>query len=223
MCAPTSPTSASSTASRVLIVDDDVRNDLRARVDLEARGMGVAYAETGAEGIELLQARDDIDLVLLDIDDARDGQLRDRPLVARCPAWRHADHRGHRQGDARGTASGRSPPARPRLRPASVDLRPAALADGDLSYPAATAPGGGQPHAAWRRSRGAEGAPEERAAPGPRAEGPGEGGGGILIVDDRRNLNNLGEPAPSPSARRIVLARSGGRGPCGSSSPSASR
>jgi signal transduction histidine kinase/DNA-binding response OmpR family regulator/HAMP domain-containing protein len=52
---------------RVLIVDDDVRNVFALASALEARGMEVAYAETGAEGIEVLQARDDIDIVLLDV------------------------------------------------------------------------------------------------------------------------------------------------------------
>jgi CheY-like chemotaxis protein len=52
---------------RVLIVDDDVRNVFALASALEGRGMEVAYAETGAEGIELLQARDDIDIVLLDV------------------------------------------------------------------------------------------------------------------------------------------------------------
>ena len=52
---------------RVLIVDDDVRNVFALASALEARGMEVAYAETGAEGIEVLQARQDIDIVLLDV------------------------------------------------------------------------------------------------------------------------------------------------------------
>jgi CheY-like chemotaxis protein len=51
----------------VLIVDDDVRNVFALASALEARGMEVAYAETGAEGIEVLQARQDIDIVLLDV------------------------------------------------------------------------------------------------------------------------------------------------------------
>jgi CheY-like chemotaxis protein len=54
-------------AKRVLIVDDDVRNVFALASALEARGMDVAYAETGAEGIDLLTSRHDIDIVLMDV------------------------------------------------------------------------------------------------------------------------------------------------------------
>jgi anti-anti-sigma factor len=51
--------------------------------------------------------------------------------------------------------------------------------------------------------------PEERAAPGPRAEGPGEAGAGILVVDDRRSNLVALEALLEPLGRRIVLAQSG--------------
>jgi CheY-like chemotaxis protein len=52
---------------KVLIVDDDVRNVFALASVLEANGMDVVYAENGREGIEVLQANPDIDLVLMDV------------------------------------------------------------------------------------------------------------------------------------------------------------
>jgi CheY-like chemotaxis protein len=52
---------------RALIVDDDVRNVFALASALEARGMEVAYAENGAEGIERLRKEAQVDVVLLDI------------------------------------------------------------------------------------------------------------------------------------------------------------
>jgi signal transduction histidine kinase/CheY-like chemotaxis protein len=52
---------------KVLIVDDDVRNVFALTSALEARGMSVLYAENGADGLELLKQRPDVDLVLMDI------------------------------------------------------------------------------------------------------------------------------------------------------------
>jgi CheY-like chemotaxis protein len=52
---------------RVLIVDDDVRNVFALTGALEAQGMDVLYAENGVQGIEMLQANPDIDVVLMDV------------------------------------------------------------------------------------------------------------------------------------------------------------
>ncbi|QEC47086.1 HAMP domain-containing protein [Baekduia soli] len=52
---------------RVLIVDDDIRNVFALASVLETRGMKVAFAENGREGIERLRDQPDTDLVLLDV------------------------------------------------------------------------------------------------------------------------------------------------------------
>jgi CheY-like chemotaxis protein len=52
---------------KVLIVDDDVRNVFALTSALEANGMEVLFAENGREGIELLAAHPDVDLVLMDV------------------------------------------------------------------------------------------------------------------------------------------------------------
>jgi signal transduction histidine kinase/CheY-like chemotaxis protein/HAMP domain-containing protein len=52
---------------RVLIVDDDIRNVFALASALESRGMKVAFAENGREGIERLREQPDTDLVLLDV------------------------------------------------------------------------------------------------------------------------------------------------------------
>jgi HAMP domain-containing protein/CheY-like chemotaxis protein/signal transduction histidine kinase len=52
---------------KILIVDDDVRNVFALTSALEARGMEVAFAENGREGIESLQAAGDVDLILMDV------------------------------------------------------------------------------------------------------------------------------------------------------------
>jgi signal transduction histidine kinase/DNA-binding response OmpR family regulator/HAMP domain-containing protein len=52
---------------RALIVDDDVRNVFALASALEARGMEVAFAENGAEGIARLTGERDVDIVLLDL------------------------------------------------------------------------------------------------------------------------------------------------------------
>jgi CheY-like chemotaxis protein len=50
-----------------LIVDDDVRNVFALTSVLEAHGMEVVFAENGRDGIAMLQAHPDVDLVLMDI------------------------------------------------------------------------------------------------------------------------------------------------------------
>jgi CheY-like chemotaxis protein len=52
---------------KVLIVDDDVRNVFALTSVLEVHGMEVLFAENGREGIELLRAAGDVDLVLMDV------------------------------------------------------------------------------------------------------------------------------------------------------------
>ncbi|MBL1067151.1 HAMP domain-containing protein [Streptomyces sp. 7-21] len=52
---------------KVLIVDDDVRNVFALTSVLEQNGLKVLYAENGREGIEVLEANEDIVLVLMDI------------------------------------------------------------------------------------------------------------------------------------------------------------
>jgi CheY-like chemotaxis protein len=52
---------------KVLIVDDDVRNVFALTSALETRAMEVLYAENGADGIEVLKSRTDVDLVLMDL------------------------------------------------------------------------------------------------------------------------------------------------------------
>jgi CheY-like chemotaxis protein len=52
---------------KILIVDDDVRNVFALTSVLEARGMTVLFAENGREGLEMLDANPDVDLVLMDV------------------------------------------------------------------------------------------------------------------------------------------------------------
>jgi len=52
---------------KVLIVDDDVRNVFALTSVLEGRGMVVVFAENGREGLEVLGANPDVDLVLMDV------------------------------------------------------------------------------------------------------------------------------------------------------------
>ena len=52
---------------KILIVDDDVRNVFALASVLEASGMDVLYAENGKDGMEILRANPNVDLVLMDI------------------------------------------------------------------------------------------------------------------------------------------------------------
>ncbi|HET8606386.1 MAG TPA: response regulator, partial [Gaiellaceae bacterium] len=52
---------------KVLVVDDDVRNSFALAAVLEEHGMSVVYAENGNEAIAALEARPDVDLVLMDV------------------------------------------------------------------------------------------------------------------------------------------------------------
>ena len=52
---------------KVLVIDDDIRNVFALTSALEQRGMKVAFAENGREGIERLHQHPNTDIVLLDI------------------------------------------------------------------------------------------------------------------------------------------------------------
>jgi CheY-like chemotaxis protein len=52
---------------RILITDDDTRNIFALKSALEEYRMHVLSAESGAEAIDILSSRDDIDIVLMDI------------------------------------------------------------------------------------------------------------------------------------------------------------
>ncbi len=79
---------------KVLVVDDDIRNIFALQSLLEGHKMEVVYAESGREGIEVLKATDDVDVVLMDIMmPGMDGyqttraireidQFRDLPIIA---------------------------------------------------------------------------------------------------------------------------------------------
>jgi CheY-like chemotaxis protein len=53
--------------SRILIVDDDIRNIYSLTSVLEAHNVEVLHAERGAAGIQILETRRDIDVALIDI------------------------------------------------------------------------------------------------------------------------------------------------------------
>jgi signal transduction histidine kinase/DNA-binding response OmpR family regulator len=53
--------------SKILIVDDDIRNIYSLTSVLEAHGVEVLHAERGAEGIRILESSPGIDVVLMDI------------------------------------------------------------------------------------------------------------------------------------------------------------
>ncbi|HEU4811627.1 MAG TPA: HAMP domain-containing protein [Nocardioides sp.] len=52
---------------RILIVDDDARNVFALTSALEQHGIDVRYADSGEEGIQILQREPEIDLVLMDV------------------------------------------------------------------------------------------------------------------------------------------------------------
>ena len=86
---------------RVLIVDDDTRNIFALEAALDEYGMQVVTAESGLEGLEHASARDDIDIVLMDIMmPEMDGYETIRRIRAE-PHRRTAHHRADRKGDER--------------------------------------------------------------------------------------------------------------------------
>ncbi|MEV2276085.1 HAMP domain-containing protein [Nocardiopsis sp. NPDC049922] len=76
---------------RVLIVDDDVRNVFALTSALEAQGLEVLYADNGRSGIAMLEANEDISLVLMDVmmpeldGNATTRAIRDMPQFADLP------------------------------------------------------------------------------------------------------------------------------------------
>jgi CheY-like chemotaxis protein len=63
---PELPANASFDDTRVLVVDDDMRNIFAIRSALEERGIEVLYAENGKVALEMLTKHSDVDLVLMD-------------------------------------------------------------------------------------------------------------------------------------------------------------
>ena len=87
---------------KVLVVDDDIRNVFAMTSALEPHGMKVLHAESGKEAHRDAEARGRHRPGADGRDDA--GARRPRHHAHRAPARRlprAADHRGHRQGDAR--------------------------------------------------------------------------------------------------------------------------
>jgi CheY-like chemotaxis protein len=64
---PTDYDATSLAGAVVLVVDDDVRNVFALTSALEMHGARVLYADNGAEGLGLLQAHPETDLVLMDV------------------------------------------------------------------------------------------------------------------------------------------------------------
>ncbi|MBV9857705.1 MAG: HAMP domain-containing protein [Streptosporangiaceae bacterium] len=77
--------------AKILIVDDDVRNVFALTSVFERYGAQVRYAENGRQGMELLDAEDDIALVLMDVmmpeldGYATTAAIRRRPEFAQLP------------------------------------------------------------------------------------------------------------------------------------------
>jgi CheY-like chemotaxis protein len=80
--------------SKVLIIDDDLRNIFAVTSVLERYNLGVVFAENGPEGIEALKNDPDIDCVLMDVmmpdldgyeatrQIRRMAQFKDLPIIA---------------------------------------------------------------------------------------------------------------------------------------------
>ncbi|WP_400245051.1 ATP-binding protein [Niallia sp. JL1B1071] len=58
---------ANLTGKKVLIIDDDIRNIFSIHAALEEYNIEILFAENGRDGISLLEANPDVDLVLMDI------------------------------------------------------------------------------------------------------------------------------------------------------------
>ncbi len=77
--------------TRVLVIDDDIRNIYSLTSVLEAQGAQVFHAESGADGIAILVANPDIDIALVDIMmPEMDGyetmqRIRSRPAISNIP------------------------------------------------------------------------------------------------------------------------------------------
>ena len=85
------PPAGNLTGSKVLIIDDDIRNIYSLTSVLETYGVEVLHAERGREGIALLEQRPDLDVALIDIMmPEMDGYetirtIRQRPNLADLP------------------------------------------------------------------------------------------------------------------------------------------
>ena len=95
MSIPPLPKGASLAGLKVLVVDDDARNLFALKSALEERGIRVLHAGNGKVALNLLQEHDDVDLVLMDTDDAGDrrpvgdeGNPGERSAIARCQSSR---------------------------------------------------------------------------------------------------------------------------------------
>ncbi|HET9356102.1 MAG TPA: response regulator, partial [Sphingomicrobium sp.] len=77
--------------SRILIIDDDIRNIYSLTSVLEAHDVKVLHAERGAEGISILETAADVDIALVDIMmPEMDGyetmrRIRSKPAIAAIP------------------------------------------------------------------------------------------------------------------------------------------
>ena len=77
--------------SRILIIDDDIRNIYSLTSVLEAHDVKVLHAERGAEGISILETAADVDIALVDIMmPEMDGyetmrRIRSKPSIAAIP------------------------------------------------------------------------------------------------------------------------------------------
>jgi CheY-like chemotaxis protein len=72
----------------VLVVDDDVRNIFALSSVLERRGMNVLSASTGHEAITLLESRDDVAIVLMDIMMPEMDGYETMRVIRKNPAYR---------------------------------------------------------------------------------------------------------------------------------------
>ena len=87
---------------KVLVVDDDFRNIFALTVLLERGDLDVISAESGEEGIAILERTPDVGHRARGHHDAGDGWLRDDARCASLPRESHArDHRAHRQDRCR--------------------------------------------------------------------------------------------------------------------------
>jgi hypothetical protein len=67
MLADLQETSRDLAGKKVLIIDDDIRNIFAMTGALEQHGLTVINAENGKDGIEMLKANPDVNVVLMDI------------------------------------------------------------------------------------------------------------------------------------------------------------
>ena len=170
----------------VLVVDDDARNLFALSGILELHGIRVLHAENGRKGIETLLAHPDVDAGPDGRDDAGDGRLRrHRGDPADARVRRSADHRGHREGDAR------RPGEEPRRR-----------------APTTTSPSRSTPTTSWPAS--AAGSQSPRVT-GRREDGAAEHPGGSAATGRSGSRGELATAAqdapPTPRAALIELAK----------------